>query len=443
MSCESAASCDSSKSHAETLAGISLLQRDEEPIDRTALIVQNLGKRYRRYARQWDRIRQWFARNPRQYYQEHWALRGVSLRVERGQTVGILGANGSGKSTLLQLIAGTLTPSEGSVRYQGRVAALLELGSGFHPDFTGWENASLQAGILGLSPAEIEERLPIIAEFSELGEALNHPLRTYSSGMIVRLGFSVAISVDPDLLLIDEALAVGDMRFQHKCMTRIRHLRKMGITILLVTHDLSAIKRLCDHAYVLHQGRMVQSGPADPVCNWYFGEMTSAPPTRADLNSKQLLRHGQGGAKIQSWQFLDEYQKPISRAWLGKIYTLRVLVHFQSDVEKPVLGFYLRDHLGTEVLGTNTDSAAQHWPPARAGDTVVVTFRFALRIRPGAYTLCMAIVNDPISAQCLDWIDNADVLEVLDPQSGRVIHGLIAEDIAVKVTQTAVQQDAA
>lgn len=180
---------------------------------RPALRLEGVGKCYRRYARQADRVKQWL-RPSHRYYREHWALRGVSLNVECGRTVGVLGANGSGKSTLLQLVAGTLTPTEGVITLAGRVAALLELGSGFHPEFTGWENARLQASILGLSPDEVEVRLPQIAVFSELGDALDQPLRTYSSGMIVRLGFSVAISVDPELLLIDEALAVGDLRFQ-------------------------------------------------------------------------------------------------------------------------------------------------------------------------------------------------------------------------------------
>jgi lipopolysaccharide transport system ATP-binding protein len=416
---------------------MSVLQTSAVGYARLALSIHDLGKCYRRYARQWDRVRQWFAGKQKRYYQEHWALRQVSFQIERGQTVGILGANGSGKSTLLQLIAGTLAPTEGSIAVNGRVAALLELGSGFHPEFTGWENARLQASILGVSPEEVEEKLPSMAAFSELGEALDQPLRTYSSGMIVRLGFSVAISVQPDILLIDEALAVGDMRFQQKCMTRIRQLRERGVTILLVTHDLTAIKRLCDHAHVLECGALVQSGPSEPVCNWYFGHMMSDSSERAKLQADVPFRHGEGGARIKSWTLVDENQHSCTKVWLGRAYTLQVTLAYTRHIDQPVLGFYLRDRLGTEVLGTNTDAAGMPLPPGHSGRQWHVSFRFVLRLRPGAYTLCVAIVNDPVRAQCLDWIDNALILEVMDPQPGRVIHGLLAEEIAVTIKSPA------
>jgi lipopolysaccharide transport system ATP-binding protein len=392
--------------------------------------LEGVGKCYRRYARQFDRVKQWVLGRSRRHYQEHWALRGVSFAVERGQTVGILGANGSGKSTLLQLVAGTLTPTEGTVSIDGRVAALLELGSGFHPEFTGWENARLQGGILGLSPDEIDTRLPDIAAFAELGDALDQPLRTYSSGMIVRLGFSVAISVDPDILLIDEALAVGDLRFQQKCMTRIRQLRERGVTILLVTHDLGATTRLCDEVHVLEAGRLVRSGPGEPTCNWYFGRMMSA---HAAGPTPSVNRHGSGSAVVDHWEWCDEDGRPTPRGWTGQTHTLRVQLRFKDRVTAPVLGFFLRDRFGTDVLGTNTDTAGVRLTPGCPGDISVVTFRFTLRLRPGPYILCVALADDPLTPHVLDWIDHAQVIEVLDPEPGRVIHGLVAEDIAVSV----------
>jgi lipopolysaccharide transport system ATP-binding protein len=400
------------------------------------LVLNNVGKCYRRYTRQFDRVKQWLFGRSRRYYQEYWALRAVSLTIQHGQTVGILGANGSGKSTLLQLIAGTLTPTEGAITTAGRVAALLELGSGFHPEFTGCENARLQASILGLTPDEVESRLPHIAAFSELGEALDQPLRTYSSGMIVRLGFSVAISVDPDLLLIDEALAVGDLRFQQKCMTRIRQLREQGVTILLVTHDLAATKRLCDEVHVLEHGKLVRSGKSEPVCNWYFGRMTS-PATSSSLEGDAAsFRHGDRRASISSIEWLDESGIRPVQTWVGGVYIVRVRIQFHSAVAQPVLGFFLRDRLGTEVLGTNTAAAGVQMTPGAAGTEQVVTFRFALRLRPGAYTLCVALADDPAAAHVVDWVDNAKILEVLDPVPGRVIHGLVAEEIAVAVEES-------
>jgi lipopolysaccharide transport system ATP-binding protein len=401
---------------------------------RPALCLDHVGKCYRRYTRQFDRMKQWLFGRSKRYYHEHWALRDISFPVERGQTVGILGANGSGKSTLLQLVAGTLTPTEGSITLAGRVAALLELGSGFHPEFNGWENARLQASILGLSPGEVDARLPQIAAFSELGEALDQPLRTYSSGMIVRLGFSVAISVDPELLLIDEALAVGDLRFQQKCMTRIRQLRERGVTIMLVTHDLGATKRLCDVVHVLEHGRLVRSGPSEPVCNWYFGRMTSEPVTRVSLETQgSLFRHGDGRASIEQCQWCDDAGHPTKKTWVGGCYSLRVQVRYRANVAQPVLGFYLRDRLGTEVLGANTDTAGVPLEPGTPGMEQVVTFRFALRLRPGAYTLCVALADDPATGRVVDWVDHAQVIEVLDPVPGRVFHGLLAEEIAVQV----------
>jgi lipopolysaccharide transport system ATP-binding protein len=403
-------------------------------VDRHALRLDNVGKCYRRYARQFDRLKQWVFGTSKRYYQEHWALRGVSFAVERGQTVGILGANGSGKSTLLQLVAGTLTPTEGMITLRGRVAALLELGSGFHPEFTGWENMRLQASILGLTHEEVDVRLPQIAAFSELGEALDQPLRTYSSGMVVRLGFSVAISVDPELLLIDEALAVGDLHFQQKCMTRIRQLREQGVTILLVTHDLGATKRLCDEVHVLDRGRLVRSGPSEPVCNWYFGRMTSEAVSASQSSVGDThFRHGSGRAKIERWEWCDDTGQSTSRAWVGGTYSLRVHVRYRDHVEQPVLGFYLRDRLGTELVGTNTDTAGVTLEPGEPGAGQVVSFRFALRLRPGAYTLCVALADDPAVARVVDWIDQAQVIEVVDPIPGRVIHGLVAEDIVVSV----------
>ncbi len=405
-------------------------------LNRNALRLENLGKCYRRYARQFDRVKQWVMGG--KHFQEHWALRGVNLTVERGQTVGVLGANGSGKSTLLQLIAGTLTPNEGAIALQGRVAALLELGSGFHPEFTGWENARLQAGILGLATDEVQDRLPGIAEFSELGEALEQPLRTYSSGMIVRLAFSVAISVDPDLLLIDEALAVGDMHFQHKCMGRIRQLREQGVTILLVTHDLGATKRLCDQVHVLEKGRLVQSGPTEPVCNWYFAKMMSGMDNTPKPGAPQagLLRHGTGQGRIEHCEFLNEQGSPTKQVMIAEQCTLRVGLQYLLEVTHPVLGFYLRDRLGTELVGTNTDAACRPLPQGKSGDRAEVSFRFTLRLRPGTYTLCVALAGSATAPEYVDWIDNALVIEVHDPVPGRVTHGLVAEEIAVDVKAT-------
>jgi lipopolysaccharide transport system ATP-binding protein len=399
-------------------------------IDSFALRLSHISKCYRRFDRQWHRVRQWFARPGMKYYQEHWALRDVSMTIPRGSTVGVLGANGSGKSTLLQLIAGTLTPSEGELAINGRVAALLELGSGFHPEFTGWENVRLQAGILGLTDAEIAERIEPIARFSELGDALDRPLRTYSSGMILRLGFSIAVSIDPDILLVDEALAVGDLPFQQKCMGRIQEMREQGVTILLVTHDLNATKRLCDEVHVLEKGQLVQSGPTEAVCNWYIARLFAQRNAVPDVEAHRPYRHGNRQATIESWQWLDDTGHPSSHGWIGREYTVEATVRFHADIRKPVLGFYVRDSFGSEMLGQNTQNVGMTLS-GRSGDMVRVRFRFGLHLRPGAYTLCLGLVDDPAQPVCLDWIDQAMILQVHDPVPGRVIFGLVAQPIDV------------
>lgn len=410
-------------------------------VDQTAIRAQHLGKCYQRFTRQWDRVRQWFNGSRRQYYTEHWALRQLDLQIQRGQTVGILGANGSGKSTLLQLIAGTLHPSEGSLAVHGRVAALLELGSGFHPEFTGWENVRLQASILGLSEEEIRYRSEQIARFSELAEALDRPLRTYSSGMILRLGFSIAISIDPDILLVDEALAVGDLHFQQKCMRRIQQLREQGVTILLVTHDLGTTKRLCEIVHVLDQGRLVQSGPAEPVCNWYVAHLLADRSQKEALPAPatgSIYRHGNRQAEIVSWYWSDgnkisSQEKTVhhQQFLLGSEQTLCVQLKFHQSIGKPVLGFYLRDQFGTELMGENSDNAGIKLM-GEAGNEMTVEFHFGLHLRPGTYTLCLGLVDDPSQPVCLDWIDQAMFLHVHDPKPGRVIHGLFAEPVSVR-----------
>lgn len=420
-------------------------QAEVSLVDQTAIRAQHLGKCYHRYTRQWDRIRQWISGDSRKFYSEHWALQPLNLHIPRGQTTGILGANGSGKSTLLQLIAGTLNPSTGSIAVHGRVAALLELGSGFHPEFSGWENVRLQASILGLSEEEIRNKSEQIARFSELAEALDRPLRTYSSGMILRLGFSIAISIDPDILLVDEALAVGDLHFQQKCMRRIQQLREQGVTIVLVTHDLGTTKRLCETVHVLDQGRLVQSGPSEPVCNWYVAHLLADRDQRTTLPTPapgSSYRHGNRQAEIISWRWTDKtdqavethipsHTTPHQQIWIGEPQTLMVKVHCHKTIGKPVLGFYLRDQFGTELMGENTDNACIPLD-GEAGSELTLEFRFGLHLRPGTYTLCLGLVDDPAQPVCLDWIDQAMFLHVHDPKPGRVIHGLFAEPISVR-----------
>jgi lipopolysaccharide transport system ATP-binding protein len=402
-----------------------------------AVRLENLGKCYRMYARPRDRLKQALFGRWRNYGREAWALRDVNLDVRAGETVGLIGANGSGKSTLLQIIAGTLTPTEGRALVRGRVSALLELGSGFNPEFTGRDNVFLYASILGLTHAQIEERFDRIAGFADIGDYLHCPLKTYSSGMVVRLAFAVAISVDPDILLVDEALAVGDIRFQQRCLTRIRQLRDEGVSILFVTHDLEAAKRLCDRLHVLEHGRVIRSGAPDAVANWYLGHMTggnqSIDASESHLGGgKEQFRHGDGNGRITNVQLLTLEARPVRVARMDEVYRLRFEMEFQETIEAPIIGFYLRDRMGTDVIGVNTHQENAPLPTVRPGDNVTVDFILPLRLRPGHYSVNPGLAYNQHEMRYLDWIDNALVFEVIDPVAGRTVFGLTHPEVRVE-----------
>src|ERR1043165_7152236 len=235
----------------------------------TALRVENVSKQYRIYATPADRLKESLTRGRMKRHQEFWALKNISFEIEKGTTTGIVGPNGSGKSTLLQIITGTLEPTHGDVHYEGRIAALLELGAGFNPEFTGIENCFLNASLMGFSRRETENLLPEIERFAEIGQFIYQPVKTYSSGMYVRLAFSIAISASPDILIVDEALAVGDAIFQHRCMRRLKEMKASGVTILFVSHDPAAIRALCSRAILLNGGEMQADGTPSDVLNRY------------------------------------------------------------------------------------------------------------------------------------------------------------------------------
>ena len=287
-----------------------------------ALRVDNVSKQYRTYARPGDRLKESLTRGRLRRHKEFWALRDISFEVERGATVGLVGPNGCGKSTLLQIIAGTLEPTHGEVLHEGRIAALLELGAGFDPEFTGVENVYMNASLLGLSRRETDALLPHIERFAEIGTFLYQPVKTYSSGMYVRVAFAIAASVEPDILLVDEALAVGDSVFQHRCLRRIHELQERGTTVLFVSHDLAAVRALCSRAILLNQGRIVADGPPPDVLNQYqkiIMERESAYEAEAESAGKRAAvtaeafeppsftyRHGNRSAEIISAELTAE-----------------------------------------------------------------------------------------------------------------------------------------
>ncbi len=397
-----------------------------------AVTVENVSKNYRIYSRPSARLKELiFPR--RRFHQDFRALRDVSFQVEQGATFGIVGENGSGKSTLLQIIAGTMTPTTGSVALSGRVAALLELGAGFNAEFTGRENAFLNAAIMGLGREEIERKMPEIERFAEIGSFVDRPVKTYSSGMYVRLAFAIAINLDPQILLVDEALAVGDVYFQQRCVRRLRRMRDEGKTILLVSHDVAAVRNLCDAAIWLEQGRIRDRGAPDKVTARYLAALTrrrdpyagekapeatqlqpdAAGDTAGDLSVHTLPnvdeRWGNGHARVLGIRLLDQAGREPQSLFHGDLVTVRVSVRFERPVESPLFGILMRNRLGEEISGSNTSVENLRLPPARPGQVYTVDFHLRLPVlQPGHYYLTPAVANGTHrDSEMCDFVENA------------------------------------
>ncbi len=373
-----------------------------------AIVARQLGKAYRFYQRPFDRLKQMVGRGKRTYYQEFWALRGVDFDVYKGETVGIVGRNGAGKSTLLQLLCGTVTPTEGECRVHGRVAALLELGAGFNPEFTGRDNVFMAAAVLGLPEAEIRARFDAIAAFADIGEFMDHPVKTYSSGMYARLAFAVAIHVDPDILIVDEILAVGDQAFQRKCLERFYQIRDSGCTILFVSHDPYQVKTLCRRALYLAHGQRVAYGPADQVVDRYAVDLeaTSAPhrhahepsvPAAAPTAPVPASRpEPEALFRITDVEFEDETGRALREVESGQDVRVRMRFRLLAP-RRPVSAsfvFNLKRHDDFYVCGTTT--LMDGLPPVDVyGDGEVLIHFPRLALLAGQYKWRVAI-NDHV-----------------------------------------------
>ncbi len=393
-----------------------------------ALRVEGVAKQYRIYERPSDRLKEALTRGRWQWHREFWALREISFEIERGTTTGIIGPNGSGKSTLLQIIAGTLDPTHGHVWVDGRVAALLELGAGFNLEFTGLENVFMNAALLGFSKAETEARLPLIERFAEIGDFLHQPVKTYSSGMYVRLAFAIAVNADPDILIVDEALSVGDTIFQHRCVRRIKEMQEHGTTILFVSHEPTLVRALCSRAILLHQGTMIADGAPVDVLNRYqrlimaseaaykAGERADAqaqqgdvaPLAQAGVESERAplqyqYRHGNGHAEVISAELLDEHAQPAELIETGAPVSIRMRFRFHADVAQPVCGFMIRNRHGINVYGTNTEQRGLELGAAQRGDVLEATFAFNCWLGQEHYFVSLA-VHSPAGV-AYDWLD--------------------------------------
>jgi ABC-type polysaccharide/polyol phosphate transport system ATPase subunit len=391
--------------------------------------VEGVSKQYRIYHQPADRLKEMVSRGRWKTHREFWALREISFEVEQGTTFGIIGANGSGKSTLLQIVAGTLEPTHGSVRHTGRIAALLELGAGFNPEFTGLENVFMNASLMGFSRAETEAMLPEIERFAEIGDFIYQPVKTYSSGMYVRLAFATAISAMPQILIVDEALAVGDAVFQHRCMRRIREMQESGMTILFVSHDPNAIRALCSRAVLLNAGRMEVIGQPTDVLNRYQklimareDAYESGQPAAEEVTSistedagppgpAHAYRHGDRSGEIIRVDLLNAAHRPIEFVESGEAVLLRVRAVFHAEIYAPVFGFLLRNRHGIHLYGTNTDLQQINLSQVRRGEVVEVTFAFNCWLAPDSYSATVALhSSDGIS---FDWLDGALYFQVM------------------------------
>lgn len=404
-------------------------ERNASPDGTRAIHARGLGKCYRIYRKPIHRLWELFVPRLRRH-KEFWAVRNVYLDIQHGSTVGIIGENGAGKSTLLKLITGITTPTTGNVDVRGRIASLLELGAGFHPEFSGRENVYLNCSILGMTNAEIDERYESIVAFSELGDFIERPVKTYSSGMYVRLGFAVASSVDPDILLIDEALSVGDEHFKGKCLNRLNEFREQGKTTVFVSHDMGAVKSMCQWVVLMDHGEILEQGSAEKVADEYLKRAHDRGNERLssfNRESSEYPRWGTGEIETRSIELFGEGQKAKHVFRPGEPFRVRIGFVARQDTQRPVFGIGLYRSDGTYVNGSNHQWRREpiEIGPVRAGEEGQVEMAFErLPLLQGEYYLTTFLYDhDKASPTAIDHREHAVTFEVIDPD--RLQHGML------------------
>lgn len=379
------------------------------------LTVSHIGKAYKRYPNKWARAWEWVS--GRIMHEKTWVLKDIDFNVKPGEAVGIIGVNGAGKSTLLKIITGTTQPTIGSVQSSGRVAALLELGMGFHPDFTGRQNVFMAGQLLGLRQTEIAEHMPAIEAFAEIGDYIDRPVRMYSSGMQMRLAFSVATAVRPDLLIVDEALSVGDAYFQHKSFDRIRQFREQGTSLLIVSHDRSAIQGLCDRAILLEQGQVCMDGKPESVMDYYnamIAERENATITVKALSDGRVqTTSGSGEARVTALDLLNANGEVVEFVNVGEPVTLKARIELYADLPELVFGYLIKDRLGQEIFGTNTHHLDFDLRHLSKGECITLSMSFPANLGAGSYSVSTALhVADTHLSSNYEWRDLALMFNV-------------------------------
>ena len=360
-------------------------------------------------------------------HSDFWALRDIGFSLEKGETLGLVGPNGCGKSTLLQIVSGILQPTTGRVVTRGRIAALLELGAGFNPEFSGRENVYLNGEIMGLSRAAIDKAMPSIEAFAEIGAFIERPVKEYSSGMYVRLAFSTAIHVDPEILIVDEALAVGDAVFANRCVRKFHELRERKITVLFVSHDLGLVKQLSDRAILLLNGRIAAEGSPKDVINRYIGLVLERQESKREKEDRvrASFRHGDGASEILSVEIHNQRGERAELVASGEPITVRVRSRFHRAISDPMVGILIRTRIGMDVYGTNTRIERVELGDFAAGDELEVDFRIECWLTPQQYTLTVATQNTDGTSH--DWLDDAVAFEVVDARSSAGVANLRAQ----------------
>ena len=413
------------------------------------ITVTNLGKAYKQYPTRWSRLAEWIVPFSESRHQLKWVLQDISFKVNPGEAVGIIGINGAGKSTLLKMITGITRATTGSVKVTGRVAALLELGMGFHPDFTGRQNAFMSGQLLGMSVEEISRLLPEIEAFAEIGEYMDQPVRVYSSGMQVRLAFAVATAVRPDILIVDEALAVGDVFFQQKCFHRIRGFRNLGTTLLFVSHSMDSVYSLCDRAILIEAGRIALNDKPKAVIDLYNAkiiQLSNPNPAALQITAQaeehqeqpknpntcesisifegddsvsplpEIGSYSSTGVKIESVTLLFEGQE-VQSIVSESVVTVRIRVAFTQPYTDPHVGFQIRNNRGETLFMTNTFAMKNNIGPVQAGTTVEVAYSFKAALAEGQYTLTVGVANegmfDGLFKESLVRVQNSSAFSVL------------------------------
>lgn len=370
-----------------------------------AIEARQITKIYKLYNKPSDRMREALGLSRKKLYKEHYALRGVDLAIRQGEAVGIIGTNGSGKSTILKIITGVLNPTGGEVTVRGRISALLELGAGFNMEYNGIENIYLNGTMMGFSEKEIDEKLQAILEFADIGDYVYQPCKTYSSGMFVRLAFAVAINIEPEILIVDEALSVGDVFFQAKCYHKFEEFKQMGKTILFVSHDLSSIAKYCDRVILLNKGIKLGEGSPKEMIDAYKQVLVGQYPLpeeemqtdentlpESEINEK-ALEYGTRAGEITEYYLTDQKGTRTGAIIKGEKFTLHMKVRFNSDLPAPIFAFTIKDKRGTEITGTNTMVEKAFLSPVKAGEEKAITFTQHLDLQGGEYLLSLGVTG--------------------------------------------------